>query len=158
MSVELLTVYAGLTLLTGLFIAGGGRDLRIRIVGIVVTPLLAFALWQAAQPPKGWPTSAPVQKSATFLWGVIREPQTDDPGRIFVWLDVGGTQPRAYSLPYTRQLHRRVQAAMNATKHGHSIAVSRPRRGGQGRRDGQHSTVLRFYPHPPIQLPVKEQP
>ena len=156
MSPELLAVYAGVALIAGLFLADRGRDWRVRLVAIVAAPLLAFALWQAAQPPQGWPTGHPIPRSAGFLWGVIREPQTGDPGRIYVWLDVGADRPRAFSLPYTRRLHRQVQAAVDATKHGHSITVTRPHGHGHVRRDGQHSSALRFYPHPPVRLPAKE--
>ena len=150
MTAELLAVYAGLALLAGLLISGRA-DWRLRLVAIVVVPLLAFALWRAAQPPKGWPTTNHQPVTASFLWGDIREPAAGDPGRIFIWLDVGASQPRAFSLPYTRQLHKQVQAAMNATKHGHTIAVSRMH--GHG---GQRSASLHFYPHPPVQLPRKE--
>ena len=156
MSVELLAVYAGLTLVAGLLIAERGYRWKLRIIAIVVAPLLAFALWQAAQPPHGWPTSQPVPKSADFLWGDIREPQAGDPGRIFIWLDVGVAQPRAFSLPYTRRLHQQVQAAMDATKHGHTIAVSRPAKNAGRRGHGQRGGSIHFYPHPPIQLPRKE--
>jgi hypothetical protein len=150
-SPQLIAVYAGLALLGGLIVCDGGRDWRLRLAAIVTVPLLSFALWQAAQPPKGWPARVPVPESATFLWGVIREPQAGDAGRVFVWLDVGGDRPRAFSLPYSRQLHKKVQTAMDATKHGHTIAVTRPRRG----RGQQRGGAMRFYPHPPIALPRK---
>lgn len=156
MTVELLAVYTGLALLGGLLVVDGGRDWRLRGAAIVVAPLLAFALWQAAQPPRGWPTTARTPRQATFLWGAIREPdpQTGDPGRVFIWADIGSPQPRAYSLPYTRRLHRQVQAAIGQTKHGHTVTVTRQQAG----RRGQRIDRLRFYPHPPVRLPAKETP
>lgn len=156
MSVELVAVYAGLTLLAGLLIAEKGRDWRLRLVAIIVAPLLAFALWQAAQPPQGWPTSSRTPKAAVLLWGAIREPQSGDPGRIFIWLDVGAAEPRAFSLPYTRRLHKQLQAAMNATRHGHTVTVASQPHPQAGRQNGQHSPGIHFYPHPPAQLPAKD--
>lgn len=160
MNIPLLAVYVGLALLGTLLVTSGTQDWRLRLVVIVTVPVLSFALWQAAQPPLGWPTSHKQPQQAGFLWGVIREPdpQTNDPGRIFLWLDVGTNQPRAFALPYTRQLHRQVQAAMDAVKHGTPVAVSvRPGRPGhRPKGQGQRGAALRFYRHPPVVLPAKQ--
>jgi hypothetical protein len=161
-SALLLLVYAGIATLGGLLLTRRQPGWRTRAAVIVALPALSFALWQAAQPPQGWPTSGVQPREAGFLWGVIREPdpQTNDPGRIFLWLDTGASRPRAYSLPYTRQLHRQVQAALDATKKGRQIDVTRSggnrRSAGGGRQRGQHGSRLMFYPHPPFVLPPKK--
>lgn len=152
--------YAGLVLAICWYFTGSRRDWRITLTLAVVLPALAFADWKAVQPPLGWPSRQPQPRQAGFLWGVIREPdpQASDRGRIFLWLDVGTDRPRAYSLPYTRQLHRQVQAAIDATKHGRTITVAHVATGHRPGHQGPAGGRLVFYQHPPVVLPAKEHP
>jgi hypothetical protein len=130
-----------------------------RLPLVTASVVLAFGLWLSVPDTAGYPTSAPMPAHAGFVWGLIDEPdpQTGDKGRIFLWLDVGKSRPRAFTLPYTRQLHRQVQAAMNATRHGQRVDVARAKkRGRHGRgRGAQPGGAYRFYPHPQAGLPAK---
>jgi hypothetical protein len=147
-------VYAALAVLSTWLIIGSRGDWRIKAVVIVVAPVYAFLLWQEVQPRTGWPTYSRPVSSSVFDWGLIREPSAGDRGEIDLWLTPpGAIEPRAYRLPYTRALHKQVQAALDATKHGTQL---------QAKHSGNHrgaSSKLRspwvFYPSPPVKQPPK---
>jgi hypothetical protein len=49
-----------------------------------------------------------------------------------------------------------VQQALSAVRHGMPIGIARAARlRARGGRGSQHGGALRFYAHPPIDLPVK---
>jgi hypothetical protein len=158
MSVWLAAAYAALALGLGWLLAGD-RAWRWRAPYIVLAPAVAVALWLWRPDTAGWPTTARVPPHASLVWSVVREPDpsASDPGRIYVWLDVGQGAPRAYSIPYSRALHEQVQRALNAVKQGRPIAVSGKvaarRRTARGHAAGR--APLRFYPQPPVVLPPK---
>jgi hypothetical protein len=157
----LAAAYAALALGLAWSLASGGAWRR-RAAYVVCAPPLALALWLGRADPAGWPSTAKVPAQSSLVWGVVDEPDpaTGDRGRIYLWLDVGGTAPRAYSLPYSRALHEQVQQALNAVRHGRPIAVSPAgAHGGSGSRrtragSGERSP-LRFFAHPPVRLPPK---
>lgn len=130
---------------------------RLKLALIAAAPLLGFALWQASRPLEGWPAPLKPPAAARFEWGIVDEPDplTGDRGAIYLWLlPADAAKPRAYRLPYTRSLHRQVQAALDAQKHGRSTTVTRGQHGRKGHADGQRGP-LRFYPAPPVSLPAK---
>lgn len=159
MSAWLACAYAALALGLGWTLAGGG-DWRRRAPYIVLAPVVALALWLGRPNPAGWPTAAAVPAHAALQWALVDEPDpaAADPGRIYLWLDVGSRAPRAYALPYSRSLHEQVQRALTRVAHGQSVALDRShanaRRGRQQGAAGRRS-VIRFYPHPPVLLPPK---
>jgi hypothetical protein len=157
MSPWLAAAYAALALGLAWSLTGGARWAR-RIPFIVGAPALAVALWLGRPDPAGWPSSARMPAHAALVSAFVREPDpaTSDPGRIFLWLDVGGKAPRAYSLPYSRALHERVQQALSRLARSQSVEVSRgrPARTGTGRGRSLRGGV-RFVAGRPPQLPAK---
>ena len=159
MSAWLPAAYAALALGLG-WILAGDRAWRWRAPFIVLAPAVAVALWLWRPNTAGWPTTARVPPHAALVWSVVREPDpsASDPGRIYVWLDVGQASPRAYSIPYSRALHEQVQRAMNSVKRGRPIEVSGTvtahQRTGRGHAPGVRSR-LHFYPQPAVVLPPK---
>jgi hypothetical protein len=138
-----------------------GGHWRRRIPYIVCAPALALALWVAKADPAGWPSTAKLPAHAGLIWAQVDEPDpaTADPGRIYLWLDVGKSAPRAYSVPYSRTLHQQVERALQAVKHGQPIGVGRAsaahasgRHGAQGQ---DPRAAIHFYAHPPVRLPPK---
>jgi hypothetical protein len=110
MSAWLALAYAALVLGLGWALAGGG-DWRRRAPYVVLTPMVALALWLGRPNPAGWPTA----------------------GRIYLWLDVGRHAPRAYALPYSRALHEQVQRVLKRVAHGQPVALGRAdARAGRG--------------------------
>lgn len=161
MSVWLVSAYAALALGLAWLVAGGSRW-RWRAPYIVVAPVLAVGLWLGRPNPAGWPTSIHTPAHATLDWALVDEPDpaASDPGRIYLWLDVGRSAPRAFSVPYSRPLHERVQRALAEVKRVQSIGVAlgaKRARGGPHAPSGSRS-VLRFYPDPPVELPPKTRP
>jgi hypothetical protein len=135
-------VYFGLAAITLALLTHEALTLGTRVLMIVCLPAVAFAVWRAAQPPTGWPALAQPAKQAQFQWGIVREPdqRSHDPGEIDLWLiPPGATQPRAYHLPYTRQLHKQVQAATKAVKAGMRVGIRKV-----GTRSGRQAARSRF--------------
>jgi hypothetical protein len=159
MSAWLALAYAALAVGLGWTLAGSG-DWRLRAPYVVLAPAIALALWLGRPNPAGWPTAAGVPAHAALQWALVDEPDpaTSDPGRIYLWLDVGKRAPRAYALPYNRTLHTQVQRALARVAHGQAVALGRTRtrvaRGREQSSPGRRS-VIRFYPHPLVQLPPK---
>jgi hypothetical protein len=157
MSPWLATAYCALALGLGWLLAGG-RRWRAKAVYVVCAPALALALWLGRPDPTGWPSRAAVPANAQLVSALVDEPDptSGDPGRIYLWLELGTAAPRAFSLPYSRSLHERVQRALAAVRHGmpvgivHAAAAGAHGSAGQGRH-----APLRFYPHPPVRLPPK---
>jgi hypothetical protein len=137
----------------------GSASWRRRVPYIVCAPTLALALWVGRADPAGWPSSAGVPAHAQLVWADVVEPDpaVSDPGHVYLWLDVGSAAPRAYVLPYTRQLHRQVQRALRSVRRGEPIAVGRPARthGRSRHTSGANDGAVRFYPHPQVVLPAK---
>jgi hypothetical protein len=154
----LAAAYAALALGLAWSLAGSA-SWRRRVPYIVCAPPLALALWLGRPDPAGWPTTASFPKGAQLVWAQVDEPDpsVSDPGHVYLWLDIGGTAPRAYSLPYSRQLHRQVLSALKAVKQGRPMGVARvARRGGHGQPiPGTHHMQVRFFAHPPVVLPPK---
>lgn len=159
MTVWLASAYGALAV--GLaWLVAGVPSWRWRATYIVAAPALALGLWLGRPDPRGWPTPATVPAHATLQWAVIDEPDParSDPGRIYLWLDLGGTAPRAYSLPYSRSLHRQVEEALHKVGHGQRVALARTTSSAHaGRAGGTHErrTVIHLYPHPLQGLPPK---
>lgn len=159
MSGWLAAAYAALAVGFGWSLARGA-GWRQRALYAVCAPLVALGLWLGRPDPAGWPSRAAVPELASLVWARVDEPNpaASDPGRIYLWVDLGAAAPRAYSLPYSRRLHERVQHALAALRHGAPIAVARtaaPRRHGAHGMRGTGGGQLRFYPQPAVALPPK---
>lgn len=161
MSPWLAAAYCALALGLGWLLAGG-RRWRTKAVYVVCAPALALALWLGRPDPTGWPSRDAVPVHAQLVSALVDEPDptNGDPGRIYLWLDLGAPAPRAFSLPYSRRLHEQVQRALDAVRHGTPVAVAHTPALGAHRAGAGHGlrAPLRFYPHPPAQLPPKVDP
>lgn len=130
----------------------------VKLALIVAVPAFGFAIWHSADSLKGWPTGTKPPKTATFVWGVVVEPdpQTGDRGAIYLWLAAGDT-PRAYRLPYSRPLHKQVEQAKTLTKRGTTVAVARNHKTASTHGQSRARSQFRFYRLPPSQPPRKQQ-
>lgn len=137
MSAWLAAAYACLAIGLAWSLASGG-GWRRRVPFVVAAPALALALWLGRPDPAGWPAAGGLPAHAGLVSAFVREPDpaTADPGRIYLWLDVGGAAPRAYSVPYSREEHRRVQQALGRLAHRQSVELVR----GRGHAHGAHTT------------------
>lgn len=102
----------------------------------------------------GWPTGEEMPENGQLLGAVIREPspRVGDKGAIYVWIrplepPVSGLlretpspdEPRAYRLPYSREMHEEMEQAMQALRSGQPVGIGRGRRGGHHGQPGQGS-------------------
>ena len=153
--IALALVYFGVAALGCALLGGLATRVWARAAVIVVLPALAFAVWQAAQPPTGWPAVSHPPKQAQFQWAVVREPDqlSGDRGEIDLWLTPpDSARPRSYRLPYSRQTHKQVEAALQEVKQGRPVAMRLVHR-----RKGERGLKVRpqFYRVPPPELPAK---
>jgi hypothetical protein len=135
-SAWLAAAYAVLALGLAWSLTGGTRWVR-RIPFIVAAPVLGLALWLDRPNTAGWPSTAGPPAHAALVSAVVQEPDpvTADRGRIYLWLDLGTGEPRAYSVPYSRSAHEQVQRALSklARRQRVELVSSRPgTRGGHG--------------------------
>jgi hypothetical protein len=156
MSAWLAAAYAVLALGFGWMLAGG-TSWKLRAPFIVAAPALALGLWLGRPDTSGWPSGAHIPAHSALQWAVIDEPDpaTADPGHVYLWLDVGGAAPRAFTLPYSRSLHEQVQRALKSIQHGRSMAVARSVGGSRTRASSGQGGRVHFYRHPPVRLPPK---
>lgn len=83
---------------------------------------ISYINWQHAQ---GWPSQADLPKRFLFHAAVIEEPDETEgiKGRLFVWIsdltnDQPSDTPRAYVLPYDKDLHVKLDAAQRQMRNG----------------------------------------
>jgi hypothetical protein len=83
---------------------------------------VSYINWQDAQ---GWPSQAELPKRFLFYAVVVEEPDKAEgiEGRLFVWAsdltnDKPADTPRAYVLPYGKDLHAKLDAAQRQMRNG----------------------------------------
>lgn len=153
MSAWLAAAYACLALGLAWSLTGGVRWVR-RVPFIVAAPVLGLALWLDRPNAAGWPSSDGPPAHAALVSAVVREPDpaTADRGRIYLWLDVGSGEPRAYSVPYSRSAHEQVQRALAKLARRQRVEVVSSTRGPRG---GGKGHGLQFAVERLPRLPVK---
>ena len=98
-----------------------------------------FYLWHydALQNYLGWPAGNALPQKFEMVSSLIVEPdlKRDEPGGIYLWirdLDADQLVPRAYRLPYQKQLHRKVDDTQRKQRAGQRH-VGTPVAGGAGK-------------------------
>lgn len=131
---------------------------------VVGATLLYFAADRAIDGRSGWPSSATLPARFALLAVVTEEPNPKRPGALYVWLqpiEDGKTSsaPRAYRLPYSRELHSLFGEAMKKTRQGVSqIGTAEPKAGPKGYswlRPGSNEQVVKIRDIAVPQLPEK---
>lgn len=112
----------------------------------------------------GWPTVDPMPAKFVLLAVVIDEPTKQRPGALHVWVNPlesnrPADKPRAYTLPYAKDLHALLEEAMKKNRQGVSqVGTSEPKK-GKGSiswlRPGQDEQVIKIRDLPVPQLPEK---
>lgn len=112
----------------------------------------------------GWPSSDALPERFVLLATVIEEPSARSPGALFVWLQAlengkPARAPRAYQLPYTKDLHSLLNEGMKKARQGVTqMGTSEPKPGKRGLswlRPGSDEQVLKIRDMPVPQLPEK---
>ncbi len=131
---------------------------------VVGVTLLYFVADRTLDARSGWPSGATLPARFALLAIVAEEPTPKQAGALYVWLQPieGGktsSAPRAYRLPYTRDLHSLLGEAMKKNRQGISqIGTAEPKAGPRGYswlRPGSDEQTVKIRDIPVPQLPEK---
>lgn len=112
----------------------------------------------------GWPSTDPLPERFVLLAAVIEEPSAKTNGALYIWVNAvsGGkpaARPRAYRLPYAKDLHALLDEAMKKARQGISqMGSAEPKAGPKGLswlRPGSDEQVIKIGDAPAPQLPEK---
>lgn len=117
----------------------------IKCLLIVLVPSFGIIVWQSFNSYFGWATKEKTPEQFQLLWVEIVEPniQENDKGAIYVWVFPYGdsekqniitkvfgykpktVEPRAYKIPYSRNLHIEMEKAKEMLMGGVLVVVER---------------------------------
>lgn len=123
-----------------------------------------FHLYGVAQQLSGWPARDTLPERFVLLAAVFDEPTKGHAGALYVWVNPiedgrPSTQPRAYRLPYSKDLHGLLDEGIKKTRQGVSqVGTATPKKGKQGAswlRPGSDEQEVKIRDQPVPQLPEK---
>lgn len=138
----ILGLFSAATLLW--FVIGASGKWFIKAAVIVLFCLVSVNVWSSIYKFSGWPTQDELPEKFRLHWAVITEPKSDNEGGIKLWITskhietpillstVDKTQPRAYSIPYTRENHQAVSQGVQMVKNGQIVEMSMTGKQGKG--------------------------
>ncbi len=98
-----------------------GFGTKAKILISLILPLIYYLHWMGLQQSKGWPSDQTLPSQFELISADVLEPNQhkDIKGNIHLWLRPreNGT-PRAYILPYSRDLHKRLFEAKQRMEEG----------------------------------------
>ncbi|MEM3000582.1 MAG: hypothetical protein QXU32_00870 [Nitrososphaerales archaeon] len=110
----------------------------IKTLAIVMCGYFSLVLWNSLGTYAGWPTTNEPPDEFILHWAIVVEPNKteNESGAIFIWITgvhehknyltfLGysplNMEPRAYKLPYSRQLHQAIDGAMQSLRKGRIV-------------------------------------
>ncbi len=112
----------------------------------------------------GMPAAEALPARFVLLAAVIEEPSSSQPGALFVWVNAledgkPAREPRAYRLPYAKDLHALLNEGMKKVRQGVTqLGTSEPKAGKKGLawlRPGRDEQDVKVRDLPVPQLPEK---
>lgn len=112
----------------------------------------------------GWPSRHALPERFVLLAAVIEEPSKQRDGALYVWVNAiengkPAAQPRAYQLPYSKDLHALLNEGVKKVRQGVSqMGTAEPKRGPKGLswlRPGSNEQNVKIRDMPMPQLPEK---
>lgn len=160
----LLWLYVALIFLTALALVFSrwGRGLKLALV-LAVTALY-FVADRQLEGVWGWPSRDALPERFVLLAAVIEEPGKTGAGALYVWVNALESgkpvrEPRAYRLPYTKDLHALLDEGMKKVRQGVSqMGSAEPKVGTRGLswlRPGSDEQNVKIRDLPMPQLPEK---
>jgi hypothetical protein len=133
----------GFALIAGLllwFVIGSRGAWWLKLGTIVVASSFTFAVWDALDSFSGWPTEQHLPSRSLLLSSSV-----DEPKAIYVWVippsrsgplayNADASEPRAYRLPYSRQLHEQLDRGTAMASKGQPIELRRTGANASGRK------------------------
>jgi hypothetical protein len=115
---------------------------------------------------QGWPTEASLPEDVEVVWGYVDPPnkKIGKDGFIVLWVldrtdESIGKKPRAHLLPYTKEMHKKIEEAKKEQQKGKKTGAKR-RSKDKGKKgfvppDATEKQDLMFYKLPPLEVPTK---
>ncbi|MBK9362902.1 MAG: hypothetical protein IPM99_18235 [Rubrivivax sp.] len=160
----LLWVYVALAFVAALALLASHWPRWAKALLVVGVSALYFLAETAFDDVWGWPSRHALPERFVLLAAVIEEPTRTRPGALYVWVNAleGGKpapRPRAYQLPYSKDLHALLDEGMKKARQGIAqMGTAEPRRGPRGLswlRPGSDEQNVKIRDLPLPQLPEK---
>jgi hypothetical protein len=134
--------------------------------GLLVVGVTAFYFFanNVVHQMWGWPSADALPERFVLLAAVIEEPNAKRPGAVYVWVNAledgkPAEQPRAFHLPYRKDLHALLNEGMKKIREGVSQVGSSEtkaaRNGLAWLRPGNDEQAVKLRDMPVPQLPEK---
>ncbi len=134
--------------------------------GILVVGVTVFYFYAdgVVHQLSGWPSPDALPERFVLLAAVIEEPSARTDGALYVWANAiengkPAAQPRAYRLPYSKDVHSMLNEGIKKVRQGVSqMGTSEPKVGKGGTswlRPGNDEQVVKIRDLPVPQLPEK---
>jgi hypothetical protein len=156
-----ITALAFLTLLALLWSRWPGWLKGVLVVGVTV---FYFFANEVVHEMWGWPSGDTLPARFVLLAAVIEEPNAKRPGALYVWVNAledgrPSAQPRAFLLPYSKDVHALLNEGMKKIREGVSqVGTSEPKVGRHALswlRPGSDEQNVKLRDMPVPQLPEK---
>lgn len=139
----------------------------VKLGMVLLVSLFYFQAFDAVKGSLGWPAADALPKRFILLAVVFDEPNKErgSKGQIYIWVNAmedrrPAAEPRAYRLPYEKDLHSLLGEAMKKNREGVTqVGTAEPKVGPKGfswlRPPGDDKVSLKFSDLPRPQLPEK---
>jgi hypothetical protein len=164
MGLALTLSFAALVLLATLALLWSRWPVWLKTVLVAGVAVFYFFADDVVHNLSGWPTADALPERFTLLAVVIEEPNNKSAGALYLWVNAieNGKpvpQPRAYKIPYTKDLHALLNEGMKKSRQGVSqMGQAVPKRGKKGLgwlRPGADEQEVKIRDMPAPQLPEK---
>lgn len=161
---SLLWLYVALVFACGLALVASAWPAGLKALVVAAVTALYFVAAAVLADVWGWPARQALPERFVLLAVVIDEPTRTQPGALHLWVHAleGGkpaAAPRAYRLPYRKDLHALLGESMKKVRQGVSqMGSAEPRHGPRGLawlRSGADEQDVKIRDLPSPQLPEK---
>lgn len=164
MTLAVVLSLAALALLCALALLWSRWPVWLKLLLVAAVTGFYFFADDAVHSMWGWPTSDALPPRFVLLAAVIEEPTAKSAGALYVWVNAiengkPAAQPRAYRLPYAKDLHALLNEGMKKSRQGISqMGTAEPKPGPKGfswLRPGNDEQAIKIRDLPSPQLPEK---
>ena len=161
---SVLWAFVAVLVLLGLALVASRWSAWRKAALVAAVTLLYFVADAALEDVWGWPSRESLPERFVLLATVVEEPAKGREGALYVWVNAieNGkpvARPRAYRLPYAKDLHALLGEAMKKTRQGVSqMGSAEPKAGSKGLswlRPGADEQNVKIRDLPLPQLPEK---
>ena len=165
MGLAIVLSFAALLLLILLALLWSGWPSWLKGVLVLAVTGLYFFGNDAVHQIWGVPSADPLPERFVMLGAAVDEPTAKTPGSIFLWVSVPREglkklEPRAYRVPYTKELHTQIDQGVRKGKDGISQMGTAEVKAGNARgvgwlKPGNDEQEIKIRDLPSPQLPEK---